>query len=241
MKEKTRVGLSIVLWVAMALLLFVAAAVIFSREGEEAVKPSINGRTAPFDGVVAEAMTCGAVEGVAIALVEQGGTISCCGYGSLQDVGEFTTRDLCAVFHVQKLLNGVEVGAITLDEAVRNMYEVTMIVSDVTLLNIARFAQMLLSDGWVDDAKILSKAAVDRMLTSGFGWHSPRYISLLSDGAVEYCTEKSAIIVDREIGMALVVLVDGVGYFDSESFMTLRSKLASVASAMERETKVKES
>lgn len=238
MKEKTRVGLSIVLWVAMALLLFVAASVVFSREGDEVVKPSINERTAPFDSVVAETMTCGAVEGVAIALVEQDGAISCCGYGSLQDVGEFTTQDLSAMFHTQKLLNGVEVGAITLDEAARN--DVAVEVYDATLLNIARFAQMLLGDGWVDDTKILSKVAVDRMLTPSFGWHSPRYISLLSDGAVEYCTEKSAIIVDREIGMALVVLVDGDECFGSESFMTLRSKLASVASAMDRETKVKE-
>lgn len=224
MKENLRVRLSIIVWGALMVLLFVVATMVFSDDDTSGVDPL-------FQNVAQDAMRCKEIDGVAITVIERDGTTHNTAYGSLASGVIGNIKELSSLSYARQLMCDVERGVITLDNAIGSWMGVGH--TDFSLSDASCYAIMLLNEGVADDTRLLSPAAVKELLTPNFGWHSPQYSSLLSEQTVEFCSKNSAIILDYAAGKAIVIVVDGSESFDADYFATMRSKIASVVAAME--------
>lgn len=228
MKENTRVKMSIILWITVAMVFIYCGIYVYNNINPEPVATAVE-ESAPllyFDKVADECVASGEFAGVAIAFVECNGDSNIWGYGSLANVEDVWCCDIAALKNNILLLQHVEQGSITLGEAL-----LADVDSSIATLNEATYiATMVLDEGVVNDEKVLSKASIKTLLTPAFGWDRPSYMSLLSPDAVEFCTSNCAIIVDNELGIAIVIVVDNDASLGG-SFATLRSRIASIAAA----------
>lgn len=234
MKESIRVKLSLAVWGAIVLIVAVVAVVVFTKDdvGESTREEQPVAEMALFQGVAQDAILSGEVDGVAITVIERNGNICKLGYGSLAGNEMSNLPELAPLRCMQQLLLEVERGEITLEQAIEGA-ALEDDCAPFSLNDASRYAIMLLNDGAIGDERILSRAAAQQLLTIDFGWSMPQYMSLLSDASIEYCSQRSAMIVDREAGMAIVIVVDSEEPLDEISFATMRSKVASVAAAKE--------
>ncbi len=220
--------MSILLWIAVAMVFIYCGIYVYNNINPEPVATAVE-ESAPslyFDKVADECVASGEFAGVAIALVECNGDSNIWGYGSLANVEDVCYCDIAALKNNILLLQQVEQGSITLGEAL-----LADVDSSIATLNEATYiATMVLDEGVVNDEKVLSKASIKTLLTPAFGWDKPSYMSLLSPDAVEFCTSNCAIIVDNELGIAIVIVVDNDASLGG-GFATLRSRIASIAAA----------
>lgn len=228
MKENTRVKMSIILWIAVAMVFIYCGIYVYNNINPEPATTAVE-ESAPslyFDKVADECVASGEFAGVAIAISERNGDSNIWSYGSLANMEDVWCYDIAELKNNILLLQHVEQGSITLAEALSADVD-----SSIATLNEATYiATMVLDEGVVNDEKVLSKASIKTLLTPAFGWDKPSYMSLLSPDAVEFCTSNCAIIVDNELGIAIVIVVDNDASLGG-GFATLRSRIASIAAA----------
>lgn len=221
--------MSIILWIAVAVAFIYCGIYVYNNVNPETPATTAEQSTtdvSPFDTVANGFVESGEFAGVAIALVECNGDSNIWGYGSLANVEDVWCCDIAALEDRLLLLQQVEQGSITLAEALSADVD-----SSIATLNEATYiATMVLGEGVVNDEKVLSKASIKALLTPAFGWDKPSYMSLLSPDAVEFCTSNCAIIVDNELGIAIVIVVDNYASLGG-GFATLRSRIVSIAAA----------
>ena len=235
MKESIRVKLSLAIWGAIALVVVVVAVFVFTKEDVaegSAVAPQPTTEMALFQGVAQDAILSGEVDGMAITIIERDGSTYKLGYGSLAEREITDIPELAPLRYMQQLLLDVECGSITLEQAVEAVVH-PKDCSPFSLNGASHYAIMLLNEGAIGNERLISRAAARELLSADFGWNEPQYMSLLSAESMEFCAQRSAMIVDREAGMAIVIVVDSEESLDKISFAAIRSKIASVAATME--------
>lgn len=217
-------------------LLFVVGVMVFAGDDESAVENFGEEQQLPqhalFKGLATEIILSGEIDGVAISVIERDGTTYNLGGGSLTDSEIADVTELSPLSYIQQLLSDVERGVLTLDEAVDSVC-MEVDYPKFSLHDASRYAIMLLNEGSIGDERLLSGAAIRELLTPNFGWYSPQYLSLLSAQTMEFCAQSCAMIVDREVGRAVVIVVDSKKPLDEASFAAIRSKVASMVAAME--------
>ena len=232
MRENARVKLSILLWSAIAVAFIFCGIYVYNNvnpEPEAAVEGCVTVEESPFDAVARDVVASGEFNGVAIALVKPDGIVDIWGYGSLVKTENSPLCDIGNIDYALQLLQSVEQGGITLEEALLAVASSDDATSVATLDDTAHFASMMLEKGGVSGDRLLSYAAIKAMLTPAFGWNEVPYISLLSSEALEFCCSNTAIILDPTLRIAAVVVVEGGSLEQMDSFVTLRSRIASVA------------